>query len=59
MNYDDYDFESILETLEPLYLIEGADGTRAFLLENRFPDELADQLITLLDEMYRKAMLDD
>lgn len=48
---DDYDFEAILETLEPLYQAEGAVGVREFLAQSPLSAELGEKLIEILHEL--------
>lgn len=48
---DDYDFEAILETLEPIYQAEGAAGVREFLAQSPLSAELGEHLIEILQEL--------
>ncbi len=53
--FDDYDYESILETLEPIYMQEGDAAAREILEENDFPPELIDQLMNILWQLRERA----
>jgi hypothetical protein len=53
-DFDDYDFEAILETLEPLYAREGAGETADFLRENNFDEELIEKLLGILAELHER-----
>ncbi len=52
--FDDYDYESILETLEPIYMQEGDAAAREILEENDFPPELIDQLMSILWQLRQR-----
>ena len=51
---DDYDFEAILETLEPIYNREGAIETADFLRENNFDEALIKKLLAILAELHER-----
>jgi hypothetical protein len=54
MDYDDYDFESVLETIEPIYAQEGADSARQFLVDNDFNETVIVELLRVLDQLYSR-----
>lgn len=53
--FDDYDYESILETLEPIYIREGDAVARELLQENGFPPELIDELMSILWQLRERT----
>ncbi len=53
--FDDYDYESILETLEPIYMQEGDAAARELLEENGFPPALIDELLGILWQLRERG----
>jgi len=53
--FDDYDYESILETLEPIYMQEGDAAARELLEENGFPPALIDELLSILWQLRERG----
>lgn len=53
--FDDYDYESILETLEPIYMREGDAAARELLEENGFPPALIDELMSILWQLRERS----
>jgi cytosine/adenosine deaminase-related metal-dependent hydrolase len=47
----DYDYEAILETLEKLYRREGRAAALDLLVAQRFPRQVVDDLMAVLDEL--------
>ncbi|MFQ3647835.1 MAG: hypothetical protein SNJ54_11970 [Anaerolineae bacterium] len=53
--FDDYDYESILETLEPIYMREGDAAARELLEENGFPLAIINELMSILWQLRERA----